>query len=83
MNEPDVPFRDKLRTIQFAGKVPKPRPVVDRAADTKTTAVRADDEHGRVAGFQIEHGDGRVDATITPRPFRASMSIRNGEVTAQ
>jgi hypothetical protein len=50
-------YKDKLKSLGF---IAKDHP-------TKTTKVRRDDD-GTTAGFQTEHKDGRVDATITPMP---------------
>lgn len=69
-------FREKLRSIQFAGRVPKPKPVVDKTAGTRTTVVQAEDEQGRHAGRHVEHRDGHVDAVITPTVANASTSLR-------
>ena len=53
----DTPYRRKLESLGF----------IARDHRTKTTVVYDDDRGGgRIAGYQTEHKDGRVDATITP-----------------
>lgn len=73
-------YREKLRTLQFSGRVPKPMPVVDKAAGTKTTTVMDEERGGgRVAGYQTEHKDGHVDATITPPVVRKTYKGKVAE----
>jgi hypothetical protein len=53
-------YRAKLAGLQF-------QPKGSRSNATKTTVLYDDDRGGgRVAGRQIEHKDGHVDAVITP-----------------
>lgn len=68
-------YRDKLRSLQFAGrgKVTKPRTVIDKTAGTKSTPVPDDDHSRHVGGYQIEHKDGRVDARIHPPTVKVDM----------
>ena len=42
---------------------------IAREHKTKTWKVH-DDDNGRVAGYQTEHKDGRLDATVTPKVVR-------------
>ena len=59
-------YREKLRSLGFQAK-PKP---------TKTTVVYDDDRGGgRVAGRQIEHKDGHVDAVINPPSVNISSKV--------
>ncbi len=64
----DDEFKDKLASLQFAGRgrVTKPAVVVDKQAGTKTIPVPDDDRGRHVGGYLIEHSDGRVDANIHP-----------------
>ena len=59
-------YRAKLVSLGFQAR-PKP---------TKTTVVRAEDEHGRIAGKHIEHKDGHVDAVITPKVTRLTSRVQ-------
>jgi hypothetical protein len=69
-------FRARIQSIQFGGKAPKYKPVVDKAAGTRTTVAQAEDEGGRIAGRHIEHKDGHVDAVVTPQTARLQFSAK-------
>jgi hypothetical protein len=59
-------YREKLRSIGF-----------DRGHLTKQVDV-TDERDGRRAGWQTEHRDGRVDATVTPKPIIVGTQIQEG-----
>jgi hypothetical protein len=62
-------YRAKLLGLQFQPKGPRPNA-------TKTTVVYDDDRGGgRVAGRQVEHKDGHVDAVITPPVTAISSKV--------
>jgi hypothetical protein len=62
---------DGLSSVRFGGGVSVPRArVVDGA---KVVPVVRDDD-GTPAGFQTEHGDGRVDAHVFAKAAEASTS---------
>ena len=75
-----VQDRDALRSvagnIQPAGPVVQDRRIVevDRAADTQTREL-VDWDTGRIMGHSIEHGNGRVDANVTPEPVKAGAHL--------
>ena len=53
--------------------------LLKRSEKFKATVMRAEDEGGRLAGIQIEHADGRVHATITPRIVRIKGKTKGSE----
>lgn len=61
--EEKTAFREKLRSIQFAGMMTKPKVVIDKEADTKKVQVL--NEKGSQSGFHTHHGSGIVDGTVT------------------
>jgi hypothetical protein len=64
-----VSYRDKLESLGFQAK-PKM---------SKTTTVHDEERGGgRVAGYQTEHKDGHVDATITPPSVDLSAKLKKG-----
>lgn len=58
---------DKLRSINQGG---------DRG-NARITRLRGD---RGTTGFQIEHGDGRVEGVVRPATTRTRMSVSTGEV---
>ena len=65
-------YRAKLLGLQFQPKGSRPNA-------TKTTVLHDDDRGGgRVAGRQVEHKDGHVDAFITPPCTNISAAPQEG-----
>lgn len=56
-------YRDKLDSINFG--TPR-KPAVGRDGAAKVVEVVREDD-GTSAGFHRHHGDGRVDAVVTPQ----------------
>lgn len=66
--------RDALRSLQFNGQGMKvPRSFVDGGDRKVTELLHAD--HGRTAGWTMEHKSGRVDANATPEAVNASAGM--------
>lgn len=57
-------FREKLLSLGF----------VSRQGTTKKTGV-IDEADGTLAGYQVEHWNGRVDAVAKPKPLAVKVEV--------
>lgn len=55
------------------------QPTSKHSGSTKTYPVADELRHGRVAGYQHEHWDGRVSATVTPPALHVKMNMTTKE----
>ena len=58
MSNEEIPFKEKLKSIQFSGQRTKPR--VEVHDDKKHVELL--DENGQYAGHEVHHKSGRQDA---------------------
>jgi hypothetical protein len=63
-------YKEKLRSLQLN---------TGRNKGTTHTTVVPDERMDRVAGYQHEHWDGRVSATVTPLPVKVKASFKTEE----
>jgi len=74
MDAEELPFRDRIKTVNF-GTPRKPRVAVDREADVKHVELLAERDGG-YGGHQTHHPDGTFDCRVQADPLSMSLTPR-------